>query len=573
MTSVHTRFFLLTVLFNLLAGDALAQETVVVSENISSDVTWVSSSTYLLDGLIFVDRGVTLTIEPGTVVKGYEAGSITTGDGASALIIRRGARIVADGTPGRPIIFTSELDDVDDPDDLHHTDRGLWGGLIILGEAPTNQTETLTQIEGIPVSYEANYGGDDPHDDSGVIRFVSIRHGGFSISGVEGDEINGLTLGAVGDGTTVEYVEVFANFDDCFEWFGGTVNTKYLVGAFCGDDTFDYDQGYQGMGQFWLTIQGDDVSGRGGEHDGCDPETGVCDDESFSRVIVSNATFIGAGEAAQVAGGDNNDAVFRVRENAGAMYYNSIFTDYPGLAIRVDVDDSNPDSGDRFAAGDVDFRNNLFFGFGADVNEVETFDTIVRSDVGEALIAAIAGNNTIVDPVLAGIGREAGQQLLDPRPGEGSPAPGMATGFEAGDEIEALDAAFFTIVDYVGAFGTELWTSGWTALDALGYLGNLTGTRIERFDDVIPASIALSQNYPNPFNPSTTIAFTLDRTQHVRLAVYDLAGREVAVLVESLQPSGSYRVDFNAAHLATGVYLYRLQTESQTRVKTMMLMK
>jgi hypothetical protein len=276
---------------------------VVVTNDITSDETWTSDNEYILDGLIFVDSLSTLTIEPGTVIKGRLQSNITTGDGASALIIRRGAKIYAEGTPESPIIFTSELDDVTVPDDLLLTDRGLWGGLIILGRAVTNQPTTENQIEGIPNNFNARYGGNDDADNSGVVRYVSIRHGGFSISGVPGDEINGLTMGAVGSGTTIEYVEVFANLDDGYEWFGGTVNTKYLAAIMCADDAFDYDQGYRGKNQFWFALQPDDESGRGGEHDGGDDdETGT----PYSMPLISNATYIGSGASSTGVGGDGN---------------------------------------------------------------------------------------------------------------------------------------------------------------------------------------------------------------------------------------------------------------------------
>ncbi|MBT8399586.1 MAG: hypothetical protein KJO98_03855, partial [Rhodothermia bacterium] len=203
----------------ILAAAGTARAQVTVSADITSSTTWTSNNEYLLDGLVFVDNGATLTIEPGTVIKGLEDINITTGEGASALVIRRGAKINAVGTASQPIVFTSELDDVNDPLDLDQRDRGLWGGLILLGRATTNEPTTDNQIEGIPTNLNALYGGTDDADNSGTLKYVSIRHGGFSISGVEGDEINGLTLGGVGSGTTIDYVEVYANFDDCFEWF------------------------------------------------------------------------------------------------------------------------------------------------------------------------------------------------------------------------------------------------------------------------------------------------------------------------------------------------------------------
>ena len=305
---------LLIILFLIGALSNLNFGQVLITEDITGNVTWTSDNEYILDGLIFVDSLSTLTIEAGTVIKGKLQSNITTGDGASALIVKRGAKIYAEGTPESPIIFTSELDDVTVPDDLLLTDRGLWGGLILLGEAVTNQPTTQNQIEGIPNTYNAKYGGSNDEDNSGVLRYISIRHGGFSISGVPGDEINGLTMGAVGSGTTIEYIEVIANLDDGYEWFGGTVNTRYLAAVFCADDAFDYDQGWRGKNQFWFALNPDDESGRGGEHDGGDDdETGL----PYAIPMISNATYIGSGANSTGVGGDGNDRAIYFRDNAG----------------------------------------------------------------------------------------------------------------------------------------------------------------------------------------------------------------------------------------------------------------
>src|SRR5690606_39227492 len=180
-----------------------------------------------------------------------------------------------------------------DPDDLTTDDRGLWGGVILLGRASLNVAGGEEQIEGLPESdVRGTYGGDDDDDDSGVMRYVSIRHGGARIA--PDNEINGLTMGGVGRGTTIEHVEVFANQDDGFEWFGGTVNTRYLVAAFCGDDSFDYDEGFRGKGQFWFALQAGDDAGSGGEFDGgTTPEDG----QPYAIPTVYNMTLIGSGAA------------------------------------------------------------------------------------------------------------------------------------------------------------------------------------------------------------------------------------------------------------------------------------
>ncbi|MEZ4799223.1 MAG: hypothetical protein R2809_05460 [Flavobacteriales bacterium] len=147
-----------------------------------------------------------------------------------------------------------------------------------MGSATLNSTPGETQIEGIPETEPRGiYGGSNDTDDSGILRYVSIRHGGTDIGA--GNEINGLTLGGVGSGTVIEHIEVFANADDGMEFFGGTARVKWATVAFCGDDSFDYDEGWRGYGQFWFTVQDPaDLSGgdRGGEHDGgTDPEDGM----------------------------------------------------------------------------------------------------------------------------------------------------------------------------------------------------------------------------------------------------------------------------------------------------------
>ncbi len=536
---------------------------VVVGADITANTTWTADNTYILDGLVFVDAGATLTIEAGTIVKGLDAGSITTGDGASALIVRRGAMIDAEGTADEPIIFTSELDDVAVTDDLDQRSRGLWGGVIILGNATTNQPTTDNQIEGIPETENALYGGTDDDDNSGTLKFVSIRHGGFSISGVEGDEINGLTLGGVGRGTTIENVEVYANFDDCFEWFGGTVNTKWLVGAFCGDDTYDYDQGFRGRGQFWFSIHDDDVAGRGGEHDGGD--AGGDDATPFSTPIISNVTYIGSGAGATVAGGDNNDRTFAIRDNAGGQYWYSVFTDYPGVAMSIEdlADDAAEDSRKRLEDGSLAFASNAWFNYGGGsmlADLVPDFAVTPLADAG----------NVLVDPDLAGISRTA-DGGLDPRPNDGSPVIVPGESFQVTDPDGHFE---FEATDYWGAFrNTDNWLEGWTALSDNGFLGDLVTAVSTEDEDVTPNSFALSQNFPNPFNPVTTIEFALDQSQEIRLSVYDVLGREVKVLEQGLKAAGVYSVQFDAQDLASGMYFYQLQGEATTVTKTMLLLK
>ncbi len=226
--------------------NVVAEQTVFdITGNITQNTTWETGKTYILKSRIAVVSGVTLTIQQGVLVKG-EAG---TGANATALLIARGGKLMAEGTAQEPIIFTSVADEIQpgqivspnlDPDL-----NGLWGGLLILGNAPISADAASVQIEGIPPSDPNGlYGGDNPNDNSGVIRYISIRHGGANIG--EGNEINGLTLGGVGSGTVIENIEVVANQDDGIEWFGGNVNVTNAVVWNAGDDAIDTDQSWGG---------------------------------------------------------------------------------------------------------------------------------------------------------------------------------------------------------------------------------------------------------------------------------------------------------------------------------------
>ncbi len=255
--------------------------------------TWKSDSIYYLNGKVVVNNGVTLTIEPGTIVKGNEG----SGSLASALVIARGAKIMAEGTASKPIIFTSRLDNIKTGElagtNLTKTDNQKWGGLIILGKAPISAATGDVQgnIEGIPAneSYGA-YGGTDANDNSGVLTYVSVRHGGALIG--EGNEINGITLGGVGAGTKIENIEVYATMDDGIEFYGGTVNVKNILIYYSGDDGLDIDQNYDGTIENFMVVQGDKIgTDKGLEVDGPENTTntkglakfknGICTTEGF----------------------------------------------------------------------------------------------------------------------------------------------------------------------------------------------------------------------------------------------------------------------------------------------------
>ena len=224
---------------------------------LTANETWTAGNTYVINGKVVVPNGITLTIEPGTIIKGAEG----TGTLASALLVNRGGMLVANGTAASPIIFTSVLDNIEPGQltgtNLTEADQGLWGGIIICGNAPTSagDGDTESQIEGIPADgTNGIFGGTDAADNSGVLNYISIRHGGALIGA--GNEINGLTLGGVGSGTTVTNIEVVANVDDGVEYFGGTVNSNNILVGFQGDDGVDIDMNYSGTVDNFVVVNG-----------------------------------------------------------------------------------------------------------------------------------------------------------------------------------------------------------------------------------------------------------------------------------------------------------------------------
>jgi hypothetical protein len=238
-----------------------------IVSNITQDTKWTSNNVYVLGGRITVVSGATLTIEAGTIIKG-EAG---TGANATALLIARGGKLMAEGTASAPIIFTSVADEIMPADikagnfsspNLDPDVNGLWGGLIVLGKAPISASNASgdiseVQIEGIPTSDPNGlYGGNQSGDNSGTLKYISIRHGGTNIGA--GNEINGLTLGGVGSGTIIENIEVVANQDDGIEWFGGSVNVKNALVWNVGDDAIDTDQSWSGTLDNFVVIAPDD---------------------------------------------------------------------------------------------------------------------------------------------------------------------------------------------------------------------------------------------------------------------------------------------------------------------------
>ena len=220
----------------------------IITGLITEDTYWYADTAYEMAGKVVVEEGVTLFIEAGTVVKARDGqGSLST-----ALIIAQGGKVQATGTTEAPIVFTSIYDN---GTNLDETDMGLWGGIVVLGYAPISADAATALIEGLPANEPfAVYGGNNIHDNSGVLEYVSIRHAGTLLG--DGNELNGLTLGGVGSATVIDNIEVVGNLDDGIEFFGGTVNASNLLVWAQGDDAFDIDQAYAGTISNFVNVEG-----------------------------------------------------------------------------------------------------------------------------------------------------------------------------------------------------------------------------------------------------------------------------------------------------------------------------
>ena len=456
-----------------------------ITDPIDSDVTLESTKEYLLTEVVYVSDAK-ITIPAGTVIRGVIGQLSQDGNTViqepGTLVITRTGQIDAVGKPAQPIIFTFETDPnpktiptVPVNNDVLVT--GLWGGVIILGNAPTNNDQSGSNsllvpgtdfIEGLvepnPSAPENEqdlrgiYGGDDCHDSSGIMRYVSIRNGGFNLSA--DNEINGLTMGGVGSGTVLEYIEVIAGQDDGFEWFGGTVNSKYLLSAYNNDDAFDYDQGFCGLGQFWAVVMADNSNDgdKGGEFDG-DDQAGA---KPYAVPVIYNMTVIGTGS--EVRSG-NGGGQIDYDANAGGSLFNSIIVE-----SGIESLDINATSVPQLQNGLLNIRSNIWF---RDVSDGSNPDTVTDHDAGDAQLALspASNNNTFSNPFLGGA-NFADMATLKRYSANGVYLkPLVFTGADSVNDLEPYIGTFFDAVGYKGAFdpNTSTWTSGWTVPSKLGY--------------------------------------------------------------------------------------------------------
>jgi hypothetical protein len=432
--------------------------SVEVTGDIAKNTTWTADKIYTLKGFVYVTEGATLTIEPGTIVKGDKASKGT-------LIVTRGAKIMAVGTVDKPIVFTSSFA-------AGTRSAGDWGGIILLGKAPVNQgvdvnIEGGLDGKGNDAKYK-QYGGTVANDNSGTLKYVRIEYAGIPFS--PDNEINGLTLGGVGSGTTLDYIEVYRSGDDGFEWFGGTVNAKHLLAIGSLDDDFDTDFGFSGKVQFGLSqryVTIADVSGSNGFES--DNDGSGSDKTPQTSAIFTNMTMLGpvidpAAGITIPAVNANFQHAAQIRRNSAESIFNSVFAGYVEGIYIDDSKTATPNAtSTNYTAGRLVFANNIVYGSNKKGNEVKgenktLFETKLRAE--NTFDANKYANALITDPY------KYSSDFANP----GNPIFTVKAGSIA--EIGAkftnakLKDAFFETVAYRGAFGATDWTSGWANFNA-----------------------------------------------------------------------------------------------------------
>lgn len=399
----------------------------VLTGNITSDRLLTSDKYYLLSGAVFIQDGATLTIEPGTQIFGEGATNGT-------LIVAQGGKVIANGRADGPIVFTSDALE-------GQRDRGQWGGLIINGRAPVN-TGAIAQGEGDTGSY----GGSDPADNSGILRYVRVEFAGIEFS--PDNELNGIAFQGVGSGTVVDYVQVHFNQDDGIEFFGGTVNAKHLYCTGIRDDSFDWTDGWTGKGQFWVAQQRGDDADNGFESDN---EGDNNEAMPRSNPTIYNVTLVGD------PNGPESDTGLLLREGTAATLRNFIVIGFNKGGLDIDTGSSIQLAN----SGELSVQNTIFYN-----NKVDgtpgNFEVDNDGEEGapdsfdEAAWARMpAFNNAEVNPMLMA---PYSTSTPDFTPESNSPAVDGTV-----PVASPPDDGFFTSVNFIGGVDPlRNWLAGWT---------------------------------------------------------------------------------------------------------------
>lgn len=526
-------FYVLSLLTNL--SMVWAQYTVEnVSGVITTNTTWTNNKQYLLNGYVYVKNDATLTIEAGTIIKGDKASK-------GSLIITRGAKIMADGTPDLPIVFTSNQA-------VGSRNYGDWGGLIICGKARTNKAGGQGEVEGgvNNANGDALYGGTDDNDNSGILRYVRIEFPGIAFS--DNNEINGLTLAGVGSQTVVDHVQVSYSGDDAFEFFGGTVNAKHLVALASWDDDFDTDFGYRGNIQFAVALRHPAIADQSGSNGfESDNDGSGTNNTPRTRPIFSNVTIAGpALDNGQATLNTNYKRAAHIRRASQCSIYNAIFFGFPTALLLDGTACENAAQNDS-----LQIKNSTFIA----TDPTKILTTVSGSSFNISNWYNAANNNNVTNTSVAS------QLLVDPQnldapnalPQTTSPVWGTAN-FVHSD----LNNGFFEAVNYRGAFGTTDWTNTWASYHPQqeAYQTNTAVPNLLTTQQI--------QLYPNPATTQTQLILDIPQTMTLEIKLCSIDGRVLQNVVESQTISqGKQQFAIPTADLPNGFYIVQILANQQ----------
>ncbi|WBO83671.1 T9SS type A sorting domain-containing protein [Hymenobacter yonginensis] len=534
---------------------------------ITQNTTWTRNNIYVLNGCVYVNSGATLTIEAGTIIKGDLANQ-------GALVIRQGARLNAVGTPTQPIVFTSNQP-------AGSRAPGDWGGIILCGRAPVNLSGNPT-IEG---GVNATFGGTDPADNSGTLQYVRIEYPGVAFQ--PNNEINGLTLGGVGYGTTIDHIQVTGSGDDSFEWFGGTVNAKYLISLAGTDDDFDTDNGFSGRVQYGLGLRnpgrGDNASGgvsNGFESD--NDATGTANGPQTSAVFTNMTILLPT--STTPASPFNNSASALIRRNSAQSIFNSVFA---GRRFGVELNSNSANYTQSNAqGGSLVLSNNVI--------STTAFSTTLANRAGRSTygtgVTPLAGFN--INPIVAagndttravaGLGLNGDNFNFEGNcsnnaqcvPSFALPAASILNSGGAFTNAKLTGAgnggpnSTFDVVSFRGAFGAPNtpagnWATGWTNFNPQNTCYNVPGQVLANkaaAEQLQGLSVA-----PNPTEGAARLSFELKKAGAVTVRVLDATGREVALVTNAAKLAAGTQVVQLPASLNAGLYVAAVTTEAGTQ--------
>jgi hypothetical protein len=522
-----------------------------ITGNLNGNVNWSNDTIYKLTGKVYVKAGGTLNIAPGTIIKGDVA---TAG---SCLIVTRGGKINAVGTPTQPIVFTSSATP-------GNKSTGDWGGLVIAGNAKVNVTGGIGTFEGGNLANpdgttsDGQYGGLNDLDNSGELKYVRIEYAGFPFA--PNNELNGLTMGGVGSGTKISYIQVSYGLDDAFEWFGGTVNCDHLVSFRGNDDDFDTDFGFSGKVQFGVALRdtavADAVSGANGFES--DNDAAGSGNGPKTRAIFSNFTMVGPRHTGSVSDTNYNKNFKRgahIRRNSEQSIFNSIFMGWPtGNHIDGDSCHKNADS------SLLVMQNNVIAGCKLNLDSVGGVTWNISP-----WFNATANENTIYS-ANSDVMLTSPFDYFNPNFRPTSTSPMLSGAAFTNPKL----ANGFTSVNYRGAFGTDDWTADWTNFnpDTASYTNGIFPLSI---NNTIKNNIAI-QVYPNPATNVANIQFNLPTSATVTLSIVDLNGKVVSSNTEKLN-AGNNKFMFNTNMLSNGIYSVRLTSNEFVATQKLSVIK